>query len=231
MMIADNYKIVLEKVSDSCSKADRNVSEVSIIAVSKTNPLSAIREAYNAGLINFGENKAQELRDKNAECDLNVNWHFIGHLQTNKVKYVIEPAVLIHSVDSEKLAEEINKRAGNLNKVQRFLIEVNTSGEDAKFGLESEDDILRLLEYCGDLPNLEPAGLMTMAPYTDNEFVLRSCFSKLREFKDKLISRGHKLEELSMGMTNDFDYAIQEGATLVRIGTALFGQRNYAVKP
>lgn len=228
-MITDNYNIVKDKVAESCIKANRNISEVSIIAVSKTNPLTAIQEAFDSGLVNFGENKAQELRDKFADCKLDVCWHFIGHLQTNKVKYVIDPAHLIHSVDSDKLADEINKRAGKIGKVQKVLFEVNTSGEESKFGLNSEEEILRLLDYCIKLPNISVDGLMTMAPYTDNEYLLRSCFSKLRNFKEKFSSRGYDLPELSMGMTNDYFYAIEEGATLLRIGTAIFGQRNYAV--
>lgn len=228
MMIAQNYKLVEEKIAETCEKSGRNRDEIKLIAVSKTMPVSVIEEAFKVGFSNFGENKAQELRDKSSEINLDLNWHFIGHLQSNKVKYVIEPAEYIHSVDSNKLADEIQKRAASIEKVQKILIEVNTSGEDSKFGLSEFDDVLKLIEYCDSLSNVEVCGLMTMAPYTDNEVILRSCFSKLRDLKEKINSNDFRINELSMGMTNDYEIAIEEGATMLRIGTAIFGERNYS---
>ena len=228
-MIAENFKIVADKVAERCVKCGRSTSEVTIIAVSKTQPLSSIRSAFSYGIIDFGENKAQELRDKYAELKIEANWHFIGHLQTNKVKYVIEPAKLIHSVDSVKLAEGVNRKAEAAGLVKEILFEVNTSGEESKFGLQSGEDVLKLLEFCNNLGSIRVKGLMTMAPYTDNEFVIRSCFSGLRKALEKVNSYGFNLTELSMGMTNDYELAVEEGATLLRIGTAIFGERNYAV--
>ncbi|MBN1300865.1 MAG: YggS family pyridoxal phosphate-dependent enzyme [Melioribacteraceae bacterium] len=227
-MIAENLKILKEKVNKTCEKTGRNPSEITVVAVSKTNPLSVIKEAYGAGITDFGENKAQELRDKSGECDSDINWHFIGHLQKNKVKYVIKPSVLIHSVDSETIAEEINKRAASINKIQNILLEVNTSGEESKHGLKSEEDVLALVEYCINLRNVNVKGLMTMAPFTDNQVIIRQCFSMLRTVRNYINSRGYALTELSMGMTNDFETAIEEGSTILRIGTAIFGERNYS---
>ena len=229
-MIADNINIVSEKIAERCDNIGRKLSEITVVAVSKTNPLSAIREAFSAGLTNFGENKAQELRDKNSELELNVNWHFIGHLQTNKVKYVIEPSTLIHSVDSTKLADEINTRAELIGKVQNILLEVNTSGEVSKFGLQNEAEVIEITDYINTLKNVNLKGLMTMAPYTADVNEIRKCFVGLWNLKDKLVKIGYNLSDLSMGMTNDYEIAIEEGSTILRIGSAIFGERNYKGK-
>lgn len=226
-MLENNIKIVWDKINNTCSKCGRNVSELKLIGVSKTQPIELISEAFNIGIKNFGENKAQELKQKAEQINYNVVWHFIGHLQTNKVKYIINHAEFIHSVDSIKLAEEINSKAEKINKKQKILLEIKTSEEESKFGLQNEDEVFKILEFCKTKKNIEVVGLMTMAPFTDDEKQIRKSFSSLRLLKDKINSIGYNLNELSMGMTNDFEIAIEEGATMLRIGTAIFGQRNY----
>ena len=226
-MIAERLKIVEQNITEACGRVNRKRSEVRLIAVSKTQPNEAIIEAFKNGIIDFGENKAQELKRKASEIQENIIWHFIGHLQTNKVKDVVRAAEFIHSVDSIKLANEINKRAGKLNKRQKILLEINTSGEESKFGLKDENEIFALAEFCSEASNLELVGLMTMAPFVSDEKILRSCFGSLRELKEKLNQKGFNITELSMGMTNDYEIAVEEGATMLRIGTAIFGSRNY----
>ncbi|MFA7289476.1 MAG: YggS family pyridoxal phosphate-dependent enzyme, partial [Melioribacteraceae bacterium] len=193
----------------------------------KTQPIDAIEEALNAGLTHFGENKALELRDKNSIIKHNLHWHFIGHLQTNKVKYIIDSAEFIHSVDSIKIAGEINKKAANIEKIQKILFEIKTSDEESKFGIQNENDFFKLIEQISELKNIKAVGLMTMAPYTEDKKIIRECFKKLRLIRDNAQVKGYELPELSMGMTNDYEIAIEEGATMIRIGTALFGDRNY----
>lgn len=226
-MFNENLNIVKKNISNALNKTGRSLEEIKLVAVSKTKPVEMILEAYNLGLRDFGENKAQELKTKVAELPKDINWHFIGHLQTNKVKEVVQVAELIHSVDSIKIAGEINKRARAIEKVQNILIEVNTSDEDTKFGLSSIEQVKEIALFCTEASNLNLCGLMTMAPFTDNKKILRNCFIKLREMKENLNYNGFNLKELSMGMTNDYEIAIEEGATIVRIGTALFGKRNY----
>lgn len=226
-MIAENLKKVEEKIAEACIKCGRERSLIKLIAVSKTQPIERIQEVLDCGILHLGENKAQELRDKSDIVIGNFSWHFIGHLQSNKIKYVIKAAEFIHSVDSIKLAEEINLKAGQINKKQKVLLEIKTSSEATKFGLETEKEIIETAEFCLTQNNLEISGLMTMAPYSDDEKMIRKCFTSLREKKEMLSSRGISLSELSMGMTNDFEWAIEEGATMIRIGTAIFGERNY----
>lgn len=226
MMIAENLKRLEEKIAEKCSKFGRDRSEVSLIAVSKTQPIEIINEAVKFGIVDFGENKAQELRDKAELIDQNINWHFIGHLQSNKVKYVIKSAEYIHSVDSVKLAEEINLKAAQNNKIQNVLLEIKTSEEESKFGLQNEKEIFNVAEFCQNATNISLVGLMTMAPYTEDERIIRSCFNKLHELKSSMNTKGYSLTHLSMGMTNDFEIAIEEGATMLRIGSAIFGERN-----
>jgi len=225
-MITENVHIVKEKIAEICDISGRKPEEITLIAVSKTNPVSVIEEAISAGITDLGENKAQELRDKSKLIDGDFNWHFIGHLQTNKVKYVIKSAEYIHSVDSVKLVEEINRKAGSIDKVQKILIEVNTSGEVSKYGIQDFEILKNLIKECKSYSNIEVKGLMTMAPFTSDENVVRKCFSDLREMKEKLNDHWQNITELSMGMTNDFKIAIEEGSTMLRIGTAIFGQRD-----
>ncbi len=225
-MIIENFHIVEQNILQHCLKAGRINEKIKLIAVSKNQSIKKIEEAIRAGIKDFGENKAQEFKDKCSVIRGDLNWHFIGHLQTNKVKYIIESAEYIHSVDSIKIAVEINKRAEQINKLQKILIEINTGGEDSKFGIKNYEELEKLSEYIVSLPNLIFSGLMTMAPFTSDTKLIRKCFSKLRDYKDKLNSIGYKLEELSMGMTNDYEIAIEEGSTMLRIGTAIFGQRD-----
>lgn len=216
---------ILGRINSKCTEFNIDPDKITLIAVSKQNPIEKILEAEKFGLKNFGENKAQELKMKALEVQEDVNWHFIGHLQSNKVKDVVPFAHLIHSVDRLKLANEINKRASNINKIQNILIEVNTSKEESKFGLEAFDDVELLASQCKELSNVNLLGLMTMAPFTSNEIEIRSSFKTLKQIFDKLNKLNYNLTELSMGMTNDFEIAIEEGATHLRIGTAIFGSR------
>ncbi len=226
-MIAERLKTVERKIAEACKRANRKRSEIRLIAVSKTQPDEAVLEAYKLGIKDFGENKAQELKRKASDIKENITWHFIGHLQTNKVKDVVKVSEFIHSVDSIKLANEINKRAGKAGKKQKVLLEINTSGEETKYGLRDEKEIIALARFCTEAGNLELTGLMTMAPFVQDEKILRNCFGSLRELKEKLNRQGFNITELSMGMTNDYEIAVEEGATMLRIGTAIFGSRKY----
>lgn len=226
-MISENLKKVEDKIAETCAKCGRNSSEIKLIAVSKTQPIEVINEALRAGLKDLGENKAQELRDKSELITGDFRWHFIGHLQTNKVKYVINAADYIHALDSIKLAEEINRKAGQIGKTQNVLLEIKTSSEETKFGLENEEEIFKVSEFCKNSSNLSLVGLMTMATFTDDRKIVQNCFIKLRELQDRINKYGYGLTELSMGMTNDYDLAIEEGASMLRIGTAIFGEKNY----
>ncbi|MFH1194624.1 MAG: YggS family pyridoxal phosphate-dependent enzyme [bacterium] len=225
-MLAENLRILHEKIAEKCLESGRNPSEITLIAVSKTMPVSMISDAFENGLLHFGENKAQEFRDKSILVGKPVIWHFIGHLQNNKVKYVVGKAEFIHSVDSKSLASEIADRALKIGIKQKILIEVKTSSDVEKFGISNFENVIEVVKFCYDNPGLELSGLMTMAPYTDDENEIRNCFSRLRILKEKLNSEGYNLKNLSMGMTNDFGIAIEEGATMLRIGTAIFGERD-----
>jgi pyridoxal phosphate enzyme (YggS family) len=227
-MIEENLQRLKDKIITQCEISNRNINDIKLVAVSKYFGLDAISEANNLGITDFGENKAQELRDKYQLIGDKVNWHFIGTLQKNKVKYVIKAASLIHSVDSIALADEINKHAEKLDKVQNVLLEIKTSSEETKSGLQQEEQITELAAHCNSLSSVNLIGLMTMAPYTNDERLIRKSFSELRKLKDKLNQQGFKLTELSMGMTNDFEIAIDEGTTMLRIGSAIFGPRDYS---
>ena len=225
-MIAENIKHLRERIVAKCLEFKRNPQEIRLIAVSKFFGVYAIGEANRLGITDFGENKAQELRDKYEILGDNVTWHFIGTLQRNKVKYAVKAASFIHSVDSSMLADEINNHAQKLNKVQKILLEVKTSFEETKSGLSNYTEVLELVNHCSTLSNIELVGLMTMAPFTDDESIIRKSFSDLRKLKDEINKNGFDLSELSMGMTNDYEIAIEEGATMLRIGSAIFGHRN-----
>jgi PLP dependent protein len=226
-MISDNLHRLEDNISRCCHRCGRSRSEISLIAVSKTQQIESIRECLNAGITDLGENKAQELKEKAEKLTGNFSWHFIGHLQTNKVKYIVGHAEYIHSVESLKVAQEINLRSSIMERKQKVLLEINTSGETTKFGLSADKEINETADYIERCPNLILSGLMTMAPLTDNDEIIGKCFTKLRVLKEKLNSGGFRLSELSMGMTNDYEIAIREGATMLRIGTAIFGDRNY----
>jgi len=205
-----------------------NVDEVKLIAVTKTYGAELINEAIDFGVADIGENRVQEIMEKYSSVKP-VKWHLIGHLQKNKVKYIIDKVELIHSVDSVELAEEIDKRAKKIDKVQRILLEVNVSGEESKFGIKPKDceDICRKISL---LENVKIEGLMTVAPFVSDEKILEDVFCGLRrlseEIKEKNIDNV-SMDELSMGMTNDFPLAIVNGATMVRVGTGIFGKRVY----
>lgn len=228
-MISENINLVRKLIHRKCKDCNRDPSEVKLIAVSKNFGVEKIEEAYSEGLREFGENRAQELNLKFDNLGNKIVWHFIGRLQKNKAKYVVKTADYIHSIDSLQLAEEVNKRAGNINKVQKVLVEVKTSVEQSKAGVENESNVFKISEFCSDAENLELLGLMTIAPLTDDEKLIRQSFSYLRNLRGRLNDSGfEKIKELSMGMTSDFETAIEEGATMLRIGSAIFGERNYS---
>jgi pyridoxal phosphate enzyme (YggS family) len=227
-MIAENLAHLRAKIEETCKRSGRKPDEVKLIAVSKYFGVDSIIEAKNCGLTDFGENRAQELTLKYEKLGNDVTWHFIGTLQKNKVKYAVNAAELIHSVDSIELVEEINARAEKLGKVQKILLEVKTSEEGTKSGLETENEILSIVKRCSELKNIELKGLMTMATLTEDANIIRKSFRDLRNLKDKINNKGYNLTELSMGMTSDFEIAIEEGATMIRIGSAIFGDRDYS---
>jgi pyridoxal phosphate enzyme (YggS family) len=218
---------VIELMEEACERTGRSLEEVTLLGASKTVPPETIRRFYNCGLKTFGENRVQEFLGKYEVLkDLDIDWHFIGRLQRNKVKYLMRKVSLIHSLDREPLAYEIDKRAGREGIVQEVLIEVNVGGEETKGGVQPQD-LNRLYEYTLSLKNLKVVGLMTIPPYMENPEEVRPFFRKLRELKEELERNyGVKLKHLSMGMSHDFTVAIEEGATIVRVGTLLFGERS-----
>jgi PLP dependent protein len=229
-MIADNIKSLRDRIAERCIKVNRNPEEIKIIAVSKNFGVNEILETLKEGIHDFGENKAQELETKFANLGNKVTWHFVGHLQRNKVRFAVDSADYIHSVDSLRIAMDINKRAEQINKVQKILLQVKTSNEETKSGISNESEIIDIASYCKELKNTELTGLMTIAPLTDDRKLIRKSFNYLSNLKDCLKSKGLFLKELSMGMTDDFEIAIEEGATILRIGTAIFGERDYSNK-
>ncbi|WDN89988.1 PLP dependent protein [Desulfosarcina sp. BuS5] len=219
---------IKKKITDAAVSCGRDPADIRLVAVSKRIPENKIREAIEAGADILGENFIQEAREKTDHLSsCNVSWHFIGHLQSNKSKYAVRMFDFIHTVDSIKLALEINKRAEKINKIQNILIQVNISGELSKSGVEPEK-IMDLLKEISRLKNISVKGLMTMPPYFSNPEKARPFFASLRKLREAIKKEdipGIFMEELSMGMTGDFEAAIEEGATLVRIGTAIFGKR------
>ncbi len=230
-MLIDNYNEVKRNVEEACKKAGRDTSEVTLIAVSKTKPVSDIQVIYDAGQREFGENKVQELDDKIPVLPDDIKWHLIGHLQTNKVKYIVDKVALIHSVDSVKLAETINKEAIKKGVRANILIEVNVAEEESKFGVKC-DEVLPLVQKISSLEAVHICGLMTIAPFVANPEENRPVFAKLKQLSVDIDSKNIdnvSMVVLSMGMTNDYKVAIEEGATHVRVGTAIFGERNYSI--
>ena len=228
-MFADRLKTVEEKIEKACEKAGRDRREVTLIAVSKTNPAEAVQEAFDAGQRDFGENKAQEMVAKKEACPQEIRWHFIGNLQKNKVKYVVGNTVMIHSVSSVSLAEEIERIAAKKNVIVPVLAEVNIADESTKHGIGREDAIA-LVRVMGILPHLSVKGLMCIAPPVEDPEENRGYFRAMRDLKDEINALnlpGVSLSELSMGMSGDYSVAVEEGATLIRVGTALFGARHY----
>ena len=228
MSVAENIERVNQRIRRACERSGRAVEEVRLIAVSKTMPAESVRQAYAAGLREFGENRVQEAAAKRqALSDLDAVWHLIGHLQSNKAKQACQLFSWIHSVDSLSLAEKIDRSAAALGRRLPVLIEVHLGEEASKFGVE-ENDLAHLAEQVGALPSLELRGLMTLPPFFDNPEDARPFFRRLRELAARIEARnlpGVSMRELSMGMSHDFEIAIEEGATLVRVGTAIFGAR------
>ena len=228
LQISDNLKRVREKIAKAASKVGRNPQDIQLVAVSKTVDIKRIQQAIEAGATILGENYIQEARKKIEEIGQDVRWDFIGHLQSNKVKYAVDLFEMIHSVDRLSLAQEINKAAEKKKKKVRILVQVNISGEEAKSGIDP-GGVISLVREIASLPNLSQEGLMTMPPYFDAPEEARPYFTSLRELRDKILKEsigGISLKELSMGMSGDFEVAIEEGSTLVRVGTAIFGERN-----
>ena len=231
MSIANQLEHVREEIRVACERAGRDPEEVTLIAVSKTKPESMIEEAIEAGQDVFGENKVQEMKRKANNLPKNLHWHMIGHLQTNKVRDAVTYAELIHSVDSLHLAEKIEEEAAKQGKIMPILLEVNVAEEETKFGL-SVSEVEPLLREIAALPHVQVQGLMTIAPYCDNPEDNRPVFRKLHELfidmNEKNIDN-RTMTILSMGMTGDYTVAVEEGATMVRVGTGIFGARNYMV--
>lgn len=220
------------KIEAACKRAGRDPKEVTLIAVSKTMPVEAIREAMACGMVDFGENRPQELRDKQAEITEPLRWHMIGALQTNKLKYVIGKTALIHSVDSVHLAEAIEEMSAKKELITEVLLEINIAGEDTKHGIAPEtlEDLVRDVAR---LSHIRIRGLMTVAPYTENAEENRLYFRKMKQLMVDINSKNIDnvyMDILSMGMTGDYEIAVEEGATLVRVGTGIFGHRVYLPK-
>lgn len=230
-MVKENYNYVKQQVEETAKACGRDPKEITLIAVSKTKPLENIEELIEIGVEDFGENKVQELCDKYEHVSQPVRFHLIGHLQTNKVKYIVDKACLIHSVDSLKLAQTIQKEAVKKQVIAQILIEVNVAEEDSKFGLHTED-VIPFIQEISTMPNLHVNGLMTIAPFVDDPEDNRKYFRTLKQLSLDITSKNIDnidMNVLSMGMTNDYKVAIEEGATMVRVGTAIFGARNYNI--
>lgn len=229
-MLQDNLIQVEQNIEEACRRAGRDRSEVTLIAVSKTKPVETLQEAYDLGVRVFGENKVQEMADKYEVLPKDIRWHLIGHLQRNKVKYIIDKAVLIHSVDSLRLAQTIEKEAEKHNLTAHILIEVNVAREESKFGIFPED-LEALVDEIAKFPHIQVDGLMTIAPFVPDPEENRPVFRELRKLSVDISAKkvdNVNMSVLSMGMTNDYQVAIEEGATMVRVGTGIFGARNYA---
>lgn len=228
--IKENLANVRKNIEESCKKVGRDVSEVTLITVSKTKPLSDLRIAYEEGSRDFGENKVQELVSKIDEMPSDVKWHLIGHLQRNKVKYIAGKVAMIHSVDSYRLAEEINVQAKKNSCVIPILIEINIAGEDTKFGIKPEE-AEELIREISELENVKVSGLMTIAPNVANPEENRAYFTAMKDLFVDISSKNIdnvEMKVLSMGMTNDYTVAVEEGATMIRVGTGIFGARDYS---
>lgn len=230
-MLKDQLQEVEKRIQAACDRAGRKREEVTLIAVSKTKPVETLQKAYDLGVRIFGENKVQELTVKYEALPKDIHWHMIGHLQTNKVKYIIDKAELIHSVDSLKLAETIEKEAAKHDLIADILVEVNVAEEESKFGMKMEE-VIPFVEKVSAFPHVRVRGLMTIAPFVEDPEENRSIFVDLHKLYIDIKKKNHDndtVSVLSMGMTNDYEVAIEEGATMVRVGTGIFGARNYVV--
>lgn len=228
-MLKENLQSVEENIKKACEKAGRKRENVTLIAVSKTKPVEMLQEIYDQNIRDFGENKVQEMCDKMEVLPKDIKWHMIGHLQTNKIKYIIGKTELIHSVDSLHLAQEISKQAVNHNVQADILIEINIANEQTKFGIDAGDTI-QLVREIAELPNIHIKGLMTIAPFVENPEDNRLYFRRIHQLSVDITKENIdnvSMDVLSMGMTGDYMVAIEEGATMVRVGTGIFGERNY----
>ena len=229
MSLRENLEEVKNNIDTAAAKAGRSPEEITLIAVSKTKPVSMIREVYDLGVRDFGENRVQEIMEKYDQLPDDIRWHLIGHLQTNKVKYIIDKVCLIHSVDSYKLAVEISKEAQKCSRNVDILIEVNVAGEESKFGVRP-DDLENLVRSIAKLPGICIKGLMTVAPYVVDSEENRGIFVKMKQFAVDISRKSIDnvyMDYLSMGMSGDYTVAVEEGSTMVRVGTSIFGERNY----
>lgn len=229
MSIQLQLDVIQDHIRLACERANRNPEEITLIAVSKTQPEEVMKEAYQAGIRVFGENKVQELTNKYTYMPEDISWHMIGHLQTNKVKQVVGKASLIHSVDSLRVAEAIAKESVKRGIVSDVLIEVNVAEEESKFGFSCQE-VSTVVRTISAYPGIHVCGLMTIAPFVDNSEENRAIFSVLRELSVDIKAQNIdnvNMDVLSMGMTNDYEVAIEEGATMIRVGTGLFGERDY----
>lgn len=230
-MLKENLTKVEENIQKACDKAGRKRSEVTLIAVSKTKPVEMLQEIYNEGIREFGENKVQEMCEKMELMPQDIKWNMIGHLQTNKVKYIIGKTSLIHSVDSLKLAEEIQKQAVKHDVTADILVEVNIANEKSKFGI-SKDETIQMVRDIAKLDHLKIKGLMTIAPFVENPEDNRLYFREIKQLSVDINNQNIdnvSMDVLSMGMTGDYMVAVEEGATMVRVGTGIFGERNYNI--
>lgn len=230
-MLKEQLANVESKIQTACEASGRNRDQVQLIAVSKTKPVEVLKEAYDLGVRVFGENKVQELTEKYEVLPKDIEWHLIGHLQTNKVKYIVDKVALIHSVDSIKLAQTIEKEAAKKNCIANILIEVNVAEEDSKFGLKTQE-VLAFVEEISKLQHVRVQGLMTIAPFVEDPEENRSIFKELYKLSVDIKAKNIdniNMSVLSMGMTNDYEVAIEEGATMVRVGTGIFGERDYSI--
>ena len=231
-MLTNNYDVVMNNIERACKKAGRTPEDVTLIAVSKTKPITMLQEIYDHGCRNFGENKVQELLDKYEVLPKDIKWHMIGHLQRNKVKYIVDKVSLIHSVDSLRLAEEISKEALKKNVEVNILVEVNVANEETKFGTTSQEAI-ELVDAISKLPGIHIKGLMSIAPYVEDSEQNRQYFAQLKQLSVDIITKNIdnvSMDILSMGMSGDYEVAVEEGATYVRVGTGIFGERDYSIK-
>ncbi len=229
--VTQNLSEIEARVNAACNRAGRDRSEVTLIAVSKTKPVPMLQEVYDAGARDFGENKVQEMMEKQEQLPSDIRWHMIGHLQRNKVRYLIGKTALIHSVDSLRLAEEISRLSVKAGVITDILIEVNIAGEETKFGT-SRDEAVELVRSAAALPGLHICGLMTIAPYVDDPEDNRAYFHQIMELSVDIAKENIDnvdMHIISMGMTGDFEVAIEEGATHVRVGTGIFGERDYQI--
>lgn len=230
-MLKDNLVEVEKRILEACHKAGRSRDEVTLIAVSKTKPVEMLQEIYDANVRDFGENKVQEMCDKMEVLPHDIKWHMIGHLQTNKVKYIVGRTELIHSVDSIRLAREIQKQAVKKDVIVPILVEVNIAQEESKFGISKEETI-SLVKEIALLDHVAIKGLMTIAPFVENPEDNRGYFKAIKELSVDINNQNIDnvtMDILSMGMTGDYTVAIEEGATMVRVGTGIFGERNYNI--